>query len=58
MLPEVYKPKERPWVNPYNATTEQLIDQVNHCPSGALTVKLNEEILKRANKKSALFNIQ
>ncbi len=43
MLPEVYKPKERPWINPYNATTEQLIDQVNHCPSGALTFKLKEE---------------
>jgi uncharacterized Fe-S cluster protein YjdI len=43
MLPEVYKPNERPWINPYNATTEQLTDQVNHCPSGALSFKFNNE---------------
>ena len=41
-LPEVYKPNERPWINPYNATTEKLIDQVNHCPSGALSYEMNE----------------
>jgi uncharacterized Fe-S cluster protein YjdI len=42
-LPEVYKPDERPWINPYNATTAQLIDQVNHCPSGALSFVFNKE---------------
>jgi len=42
-LPEVYKPNERPWTNPYNATTKQLIDQVNHCPSGALSYEMNEQ---------------
>jgi uncharacterized Fe-S cluster protein YjdI len=42
-LPEVYKPSERPWINPHNATTEQLIDQVNHCPSGALSYEMNEQ---------------
>jgi len=43
MLPEVYKPNERPWINPNNASTAELINQVNHCPSGALTFKLNDE---------------
>ena len=42
-LPEVYKPNERPWINPNNATTEKLIDQVNHCPSGALSFVFNEK---------------
>ena len=42
-LPDVYKPKERPWINPNNATTEQLIDQINHCPSGALTFVFNNK---------------
>jgi len=42
-LPEVYKPNERPWINPNNATTEQLIDQVNHCPSGALSFFYNDK---------------
>ncbi len=40
MLPQVYNPKERPWVKPMNATTEQLIDQISKCPSGALSYKL------------------
>lgn len=39
LLPNVYNPKERPWVKPENATTEELIDQVGKCPSGALSIK-------------------
>lgn len=41
-LPEVYNPKARPWIKPHHATTAQLINQVNKCPSGALSIK--EEI--------------
>lgn len=36
-LPKVYNPKERPWVKPENATTEELIKQIDACPSGALS---------------------
>ncbi|MDR2949959.1 MAG: (4Fe-4S)-binding protein [Dysgonomonas sp.] len=43
MLPEVYHPKDRPWVKPENATTEQLIAQISKCPSGALTYRMNNE---------------
>ncbi len=41
-LPEVYNPDERPWIKPNNATTEQIIDQVAKCPSGALSIKGKE----------------
>jgi predicted GNAT family acetyltransferase/uncharacterized Fe-S cluster protein YjdI len=41
MLPEVYKPKEKPWINQYNASTEQLKDQIAKCPSGALSYYTN-----------------
>ncbi|MDG4950347.1 (4Fe-4S)-binding protein [Weeksellaceae bacterium KMM 9724] len=41
-LPEVYNPKERPWIKPNNATTEQILDQVAKCPSGALSIKGQE----------------
>jgi len=41
MLPKVYNPKERPWLKPENATAEELKNQINHCPSGALSYKLN-----------------
>jgi uncharacterized Fe-S cluster protein YjdI len=43
MLPEVYHPKERPWVKPEYAATEQLIEQISKCPSGALSYCYNEE---------------
>lgn len=38
-LPQVYNPKERPWIKPHNATTQEIIDQVALCPSGALSIK-------------------
>ncbi|SMC50905.1 (4Fe-4S)-binding protein [Moheibacter sediminis] len=38
-LPNVYFPKEKPWLRMENATSEQLIKQVAICPSGALSIK-------------------
>lgn len=43
-LPNVYHPKEKPWITIENATTEALINQVALCPSGALSIK-NLEII-------------
>lgn len=39
MLPKVYNPKNRPWIKPENATSNEIIKQVNQCPSGALSIK-------------------
>ena len=36
-LPEVFKPKQRPWITPEGSTKEKIIDQVKKCPSGALS---------------------
>ncbi len=36
-LPEVFKPKARPWIHPDAASSEALIQQVERCPSGALS---------------------
>ena len=41
MLPKVYNPKDRPWIKTENATAEELKNQIEHCPSGALSYKLN-----------------
>ena len=41
-LPNVYNPKAKPWCKPENATTEELVEQINACPSRALTYKLNK----------------
>ncbi len=39
MLPQVYKPKERPWIKIENASTEELKEQIAACPSGALSIR-------------------
>lgn len=36
-LPGVFKPKEKPWIHPHGATSEEIIAQVAKCPSGALS---------------------
>ena len=38
-LPQVFDPGKRPWVTPENASTIEIIDQVNKCPSGALSIE-------------------
>ncbi|AKA35259.1 MAG: hypothetical protein CMH48_01785 [Muricauda sp.] len=43
-LPEVYRPNEKPWIKPGNATIDQLKDQISKCPSGALTYSIKGEI--------------
>ncbi len=43
MLPKVYNPQERPWIKIENATTDELIAQINKCPSGALSYRINKE---------------
>ncbi|WP_165023696.1 (4Fe-4S)-binding protein [Dysgonomonas sp. ZJ279] len=43
LLPMVYNPKDRPWIKIKNATTDQLIAQINDCPSGALTYRMNSK---------------
>ncbi len=40
----VFNPKEKPWIKMNGTTTEQIIEQVKKCPSGALSYVMNEEI--------------
>lgn len=40
-LPEVYKPDEKPWIQIENATTSELKSQIEACPSGALSYRMN-----------------
>jgi len=42
-LPGVFKTREKPWVHPDAATTNDIIEQVKRCPSGALTTYLNKD---------------
>ena len=38
-LPKVFKPKERPWIQTDNSDRESIAEQVQQCPSGALTIE-------------------
>lgn len=39
-LPQVFRPKEKKWVDVEGAPAAQIIEQVHRCPSGALAVEL------------------
>jgi len=40
-LPQVFNPRERPWIKPEGAGSEQIVEQVKKCPSGALSYYYN-----------------
>lgn len=42
-LPSVFHPQQMPWITPEKSTTQQIIDQVKRCPSGALTFYMNDD---------------
>lgn len=42
-LPEVFNLKTKPWVTMQGADTLKIIEQVNRCPTGALSYVRNEE---------------
>ena len=42
-LPHVYNPNEKPWIKAENATTAELMAQINKCPSGALSYERKDK---------------
>lgn len=40
--PDVFQPKEKPWIKINASTTDKIIDAVNKCPSGALSYYKND----------------
>ena len=38
-LPQVFQPKEKPWIKISNANSEEIKNVVAKCPSGALSIK-------------------
>lgn len=39
-LPEVFKPREKPWIQPDSADNQRIMNQIDQCPSGALSYRL------------------
>lgn len=56
-LPGVFKPDEKPWITPEGATTQQIVNQVKQCPSGALTYFIND-VIKKEKTMSDEIKIQ
>lgn len=43
MLPKVYHPDQKPWINAKNASPEELKAQISQCPSGALSYYIGKK---------------
>lgn len=56
-LAGVFNPKGKPWINLEGATTDEIIAQVDQCPSGALSWYRNEEGDKPTEKTSSAGEI-
>lgn len=41
-LPGVFDSSKKPWINAQGATTQEIVDQVAKCPSGALSSYMNK----------------
>ena len=48
-LLDVFNPREKPWIKPDGASTERIIEQINKCPSGALSFFHNKDEEKDPN---------
>ncbi len=42
-LPKVFNSAKQPWIDPQGGTTQQIMEQVKKCPSGALSYYRNAE---------------
>lgn len=51
-LPNVFKPRERPWVKINAESTAQIIDTVEACPTDALTWRYDNADLNEKNEKN------
>ena len=57
-LPQVYKPDEKPWIQAENASVDELISQIEKCPSGALTYYKKNESEKKSESMSTETKVE
>ncbi|MGB0523947.1 MAG: (4Fe-4S)-binding protein [Flammeovirgaceae bacterium] len=58
-LISVFNPKERPWVKMDGASSERIMEQIDQCPSGALSyIKKKEELQFEAVQAEAKTKIE
>ena len=47
--PEVFNPKERPWIKTDNSDSKQIIATIDKCPSGALSYRMENAEESKTN---------
>ena len=57
-LVSVFNPKSKPWINIEGASTEEIIAQVDKCPSGALSWYRNEDGKPKQEEISEVTKIE
>jgi uncharacterized Fe-S cluster protein YjdI len=60
-LPNVFNPREKPWIKPEAAASEDIVAQIKKCPSGALSYYYNNTMqdhtsLSSETKVEAVLN--
>lgn len=51
-LKQVFNPAEKPWIKPKGASTSEIIERVNNCPSGAISFYYNNDENKTTDTKA------
>ena len=51
-LRQVFNPAEKPWIKPEGASTAEIIERINNCPSGAISFYYNNEANKTIETKA------
>lgn len=51
--PDVFNPKERPWIKPEESASKQIMQTIDTCPSGALSYRIEDKSLKNGESEEA-----
>jgi CDGSH-type Zn-finger protein/uncharacterized Fe-S cluster protein YjdI len=56
-LSSVFKLNSRPWINPDSARTEEIIETIRKCPSGALSYSINSIEYRDPNEREPMVTV-
>ncbi len=56
-LSEVFRYGKKPWVDPNGADSKTIVNQIDQCPSGALSYKLKNQSLNKEKTMSTKINL-
>jgi CDGSH-type Zn-finger protein/uncharacterized Fe-S cluster protein YjdI len=56
-LSSVFKLNSRPWINPDSARTEEIIETIRKCPSGALSYSINGVEYRDPNEREPMVTV-